>query len=109
MLYPKHTDYILGVARIGKNDPISSLFDVFFIGIVVDRQDGVILDATCNMVKDMTTSFIRSILIGYNLTMEMDAIENEIKDRFHGMAQRAVIASVKDARNKWQMINEERN
>lgn len=100
MIYDKSTLYILGTSKIGKTDPISELYDIFFIGIIIDRDTKRIADATCNMVRDMTTDFIRSILIGYNLIDDIDAIETEIKERFHGMAQKAVIASVKDARNK---------
>ncbi|WP_432408045.1 DUF3870 domain-containing protein [Wukongibacter sp. M2B1] len=104
MVYDKSTIYILGTSKIGKSDPISAMFDIFFIGIILDRRTGKIIDSTCNMVRDVTNDFIRSILIGYNLMDDIDEIVNEIKDRFYGMAQKAVIAAVKDARNKLAMI-----
>ncbi len=108
MLYTKETIYILGTAKIGKTDPISAMYEIFFVGIIVNRNTGEIIDATCNMVRDVTTDFIRSILIGYNLVDDIDEIVDEIKDRFYGMAQKAVIASVKDGRNKFLVINEKR-
>lgn len=104
MLYEKNTIYILGTAKIGKNDPISAMYNIFFVGIILERDSGKIIDSTCNMVRDVTTDFIRSILIGYNLIDDIDKIVDEIQDRFYGMAQKAVIASVKDARNKYIMI-----
>jgi len=106
MLYEKDTIYVLGTAKIGKSDPISAMYEIFFVGMILNRNTGDIVDATCNMVRDVTTDFIRSILIGYNLVDEIDEIESEIKDRFYGMAQKAVIASVKDGRNKYLMIHE---
>jgi hypothetical protein len=106
MLYDKRTIYILGTSKIGKNDPIAEGYEIFFIGIILNRDTGEIVDATCNMVRDMTTDFIRSILIGYHLADDRVAIEAEIKDRFHGMAQKAVIASVKDALNKYLMLSQ---
>ncbi|SHK07238.1 DUF3870 domain-containing protein [Paramaledivibacter caminithermalis] len=104
MIYDKNTIYILGTAKIGKNDPISAVYNIFFVGIILERDSGKIIDSTCNMVRDVTTDFIRSILIGYNLVDDIDQIVDEIQNRFYGMAQKAVIASVKDARNKYIMI-----
>ncbi|WDV46875.1 DUF3870 domain-containing protein [Clostridiaceae bacterium M8S5] len=105
MLYDKNTIYILGTAKISKTDPITALYDIFFIGLVVKKDNSEIIDATCNMVKDATTDFIRSMLIGYNLVKDIDKIVKEVNTRFYGMAQKAVIASVKDARNKYIMIS----
>lgn len=103
-MFSKDTIYILGMAKIGCNDPIHSLFDSFFIGLVVDRNDGKIIDSTCNMVREMTTEFIKSIVVGYRLDDDINDIIEEVKDRFHGLAQKAVIASLKDARNKYILI-----
>ncbi|HYE81292.1 MAG TPA: DUF3870 domain-containing protein [Clostridia bacterium] len=106
MIYEKNTIYITGIAKIGSNDPISDIFDTFFIGIILDRNDGGIIDVTCNTVKDTTSDFIKSIIIGYNLINDEELIINEIRDRFHGIAQKAVIAAVKDARNRYMMLKQ---
>lgn len=104
MIYEKNTLYIIGISKISSNDPISALYDIFFVGIILDKNTGKIVDSTCNMVRDETNNFIKSILIGYNLLNDIEAIVDEIKERFHGMAQKAVIAAVKDARNKYMLI-----
>jgi len=56
------------------------------------------------MVKDVTSDFIKSIMIGYNLMNDEENIIDEIRDRFHGIAQKAVIAALKDARNRYMML-----
>ncbi|KUO76599.1 MAG: hypothetical protein APF77_16895 [Clostridia bacterium BRH_c25] len=104
MIYEKNTIYITGIAKISSNDPISDMYDTFFIGIILDRNDGRIIDVTCNMVKDVTSDFIKSIMIGYNLMNDEENIIDEIRDRFHGIAQKAVIAALKDARNRYMML-----
>lgn len=104
MTYEKNVIYILGTAKISKSDPISAMYDIFFIGIILERDSGKIIDSTCNMVRDVTADFIRSILNGYNLRDDINLIEEEVRNRFYGIAQKAVIASVKDARNKYLMI-----
>jgi hypothetical protein len=105
LIYGKSSIYITGTAKISSNDPISDIYDIFFIGIIIDRNDERIIDVTCNMVRDVTSDFIKSILIGYNLREEEDQIINDIRDRFHGIAQKAVIAALKDARNRYMMLN----
>lgn len=104
MIYSKDTIYITGTAKISSNDPISAMYDMFFIGIILEREGGKIVDVTCNMVRDVTADFIKSMLVDYNLNDDIEQISDEIKDRFHGMAQKAVIAAVKDARNKYIML-----
>ena len=104
MTYPESTIYILGNARISKNDPIADLYHTFFLGIITEREDGVIVDITSNMVKDVTTDFIRSMLVGYRLSLDIDDMIQQVETRFFGMAQKAVIAALKDARNKYIMV-----
>lgn len=105
MIYEKNTIYITGTAKIATNDPIADIFETFFIGIILDKNDGRIIDVTCNMVKDVTSDFIKSMLIGFSLADEVELIIDEIKSRFHGIAQKAVIAAVKDARNRYIMLS----
>lgn len=105
MIYEKNTIYITGTAKISGNDPISDIFDTFFVGIILDRNSGRIIDVTCNMVRDVTSDFIKSIMLGYDIVKDEENIIHEIRDRFHGIAQKAVIAALKDARNRYLMLN----
>ncbi|MBF8984270.1 DUF3870 domain-containing protein [Lutibacter sp. B2] len=107
MTYEKSTVYMIGTSRINSNDPITATFDFLFVGIIVDKDTDIIVDFTCNMVKEVTSNFIKSLLVEYNFIDEIDEIINEIKTRFYGMAQKAVIAAVKDARNKYMMIKKD--
>ncbi len=104
MEYGKNTIYVTGASKISSSDPISALYDVFFVGVILDKETGRIVDSTCNMVREETNNFIKSILTGYNLIDDIEVMVDEIKERFHGMAQKAVVAAVKDARNKYMLI-----
>lgn len=104
MIYEKNTIYVTGIAKISGNDPISDIFDSFFIGLIIDRDNGKIIDVTCNMVRDVTSDFIRSLLLGYDIVNDEEAVTAEIRGRFHGIAQKAVIAAFKDARNRYMML-----
>lgn len=104
MVYEKNTIYVTGIAKISGNDPISDIFDSFFIGLILERDTGKIVDVTCNMVRDVTSDFIRSLMLGYDIVNDEENVTAEIRDRFHGIAQKAVIAAFKDARNRYMML-----
>jgi hypothetical protein len=44
--------FVTGVAKVAKDDPIASSYDVFFVSLVVDKETGVIVDATCNSARE---------------------------------------------------------
>jgi hypothetical protein len=75
----------------------------------VDTQTDIILDATCNTVKDITNDFIKSLLIGKNLINEIDAAVLDIRNRYFGLSQKALIIALKDAHNKYVMIKKNRS
>ncbi len=107
MIYAKSTIYITGTAKIGKTDPIASQYELFFVGLIIDRNTHIIVDFTCNMVRDVTCDFIKSIVVGCDIMNNEALIISAIKERFHGLAQKTVCASIKDGRNKYlNIINE---
>ena len=109
MKYSKDTVYVLGTARLSKTDPILSTHDIFFIGLIIDTKTNIIIDSTSNTVKEKTSEFINSIVADYDIINNIDELEGEVKERYHGMVQKAIIAAVKDARNKYLMIINKNN
>jgi hypothetical protein len=101
--YAENTVFVTGVAKPSKDDPIASLYEVFFLSLVVDRDSGTIVDATCNTAREMTKDFIRSLLVRRNLMAGVDGIVLEIRRRFFGLAQKALIVALKDAHNNYMM------
>ena len=101
--YPDNTVFVTGVAKPSKDDPIASMYEVFFLSLVVDRDSGIIVDATCNTAREMTKDFIRSLLVRRNLADGVDGMVAEIRRRFFGLAQKALIVALKDAHNHYVM------
>ena len=104
MEYGPSTILLTGVAKISKDDPISSSYEVFFVSLVVDRETCVIVDATCNTARDMTKEFIRSLLVRRNLETGIEDMVDEIRSRFFGMAQKSLLAALKDAHNRFLVL-----
>jgi|SRR5215469_12722579 len=102
--YGPSTILLTGVSKISKDDPISSSFEVFFVSLVVDRETGVIVDATCNTARDMTKEFIRSLLVRRNLETGIEEIVGEVRSRFFGLVQKSLLVALKDAHNRFLVL-----
>ncbi|WP_027623615.1 DUF3870 domain-containing protein [Clostridium lundense] len=109
MNYDKNTIYITGIARANNTDPITVMYNCFFLGVIVNRESGIIVDITCNTISNVTTDFIRSILVGYNLGKDLEKMINEVHERFLGTAQKALVVALKDAYNKFLIERKKHN
>ena len=105
MEYGPNTIFVTGVAKVSKDDPIASSYQVFFVALILERETGEILDATCNTARDMTKNFINSILVGGNLLTGVDEMTSQIRNRFFGFVQKPLIAALKDAHNRFVVLN----
>lgn len=101
MKYEKNTIYITGVSRANSTDPITIMYNGFFLGAIINKETGEIIDATSNAISSMTTDFIKSMIIGYNITKDLDEIINEVNSRFFGTAQKALIVALREVHNKF--------
>jgi len=99
--YGKDTVFVTGVAKLAKDDPIASVYNVFFLSAIVDRKTDLIVDVTCNTASDMTREFIRAMVVGRNLASGIDDMAREIRSRFFGLVQKPLIVALKDAHNHY--------
>lgn len=100
-MYDKNTVYIIGNARTNSDNAITQKFISFFIGFVVERDSGKIIDLSCSSTIRTTDEFIRSMFVGKSLKSYEDSTEEEIKNRYFGSSQRAIIVAYKDAVKKF--------
>lgn len=101
MKYNKNTIYITGISKSNTKDPITIMYNCFFLGVIIDKTDDIIVDVTCNTISSSTTEFIKSIIVGNNIVKDLESIIDEIRNRFLATAQRALIVALKDAHNKY--------
>lgn len=95
------TVFVTGEAKSPSNNPITSRYGLFFIGLVVDTETHVIIRADCTAALALTVEFVRELLEGRNL-LEDDALVETIIDRYHGSSQRAMTAAVRNAAAKYR-------
>lgn len=94
------TVYIIGESRTNMDNAITVIYNSFYIAFEVNLETDEIIDAGCSHTMSITEKFIKSIFIGKNIN-EYDKIEQEVKRRYHGTSQKAVIVSYKDALKKY--------
>lgn len=107
MNYDKDTVYIIGDAQSSSNNPITQQFSAFFIGLVVDTTNHKIVDAGCSSTIPLTSEFVRSIFVGHSM-FAPEPIMQEIRRRYYGSSQKALIVAFKDAHKKYKMLLNER-
>lgn len=101
---PNDTLLIIGQAKPSREDAIYNLHGEFYIGLVVERESGKILEFDCNTILGVTKRFAESLFVGRCLKTDVPALEKEIRERYFAMTQKPLIASMKDAYNRYQMV-----
>jgi hypothetical protein len=102
VVYDKDTIYIVGDAQVSANNPITQQFNAFFIGLVVDTTNHKIIDAGCSSTISLTSDFIYSILVGHSM-LSFDLVAKEIRRRYYGSSQKALVVAFKDAQKKYEL------
>ncbi|SHK11795.1 DUF3870 domain-containing protein [Paramaledivibacter caminithermalis] len=107
--YHKNTLYIVGDSKTAMNNPITAQFNAYFIAIIIDKEKEVIIDAGVSTLLEETRQFVKSIFIGYSMKNGENPLIEEIKSRYYGSSQKALIVAWKDAYKKYtQIINSKR-
>lgn len=97
------TIYIIGESRTHMDNAITVIYNSFYVGFIVDVRTDMIVDAGCTHTIQITEEFLKEIFIGRNI-LDFESLEREIKRRYHGTSQKAVIVSLKDAIKKYQDV-----
>ncbi|WP_201714606.1 DUF3870 domain-containing protein [Rossellomorea arthrocnemi] len=99
----KDTIYIIGDARTAANNPIMQQYNVFFVGLVIDKTTHLIVDADCSSTISLTASFVKHLLVGQSI-INLDSVIQEIESRYFGASQKALSIAFKNAHIKYMKI-----
>lgn len=106
--YSDSTLFITGQAKPSSEDAINSLYHIFSLSLIVDKNTDIIVDLACNTIMDETEDFIRILLCGKNIVTGLDCMIETIKTRFYALIQKTLIVALKDAQNRYLMIYPEK-
>lgn len=108
-MYDENTVYVIGHGKTSCDNAITSRFNIFFIGFVVDVSNDHIVDLECTATIDITNRFVRTLFCGRSLGSYDEELIEIIRHRYFGSSQKAIITAYKDAVKKYQLIKEEYN
>ena len=97
------TIYLTGEAKSPSNNPITTQWGLFFVGLVVDTETHVIQAADCTATLTLTVEFVRELLV--RSLLEDDVLVESITDRYHGSSQKALAAAVRSAAAKYRDLS----
>lgn len=99
-MYSCDTMYVIGDAKAPQNNPITKKYSQFFLALVIDTSDDKIVDSECSSTIQLTNQFVRSLFIGR--TIFDDSVEAEIRKRYLGASQKALIVAFQNAKYKYE-------
>lgn len=105
-MYDENTVYIIGNSKTNTENAITTQYNSFFIGFVIDVIAGTIIDVSCSSTIRTTEEFISSLFIGKNINTYEAELEEEVKRRYHGSSQKAITVAYKDAKKKYREVKE---
>ena len=75
-------------------------YDLLLLVMVLDRESGIVLDAECNMLVDISSEYIASLLVGRCFYTELEEMIAAVQRGYHGLSQKALLVCLKDAFSK---------
>jgi len=99
-LYDEYTVFVVDDAKASQNNPITKQFNQFFVALIIDVRNDEIIDSGCSSTLQVTERFIQSLFIGRNI--KDDDIENDIRKRYIGSSQKALITAFREAKIKYE-------
>lgn len=105
--FHENTIYIVGDSKTSTNNPITLQYSAFFLALVIDVDNEVIMDTGASATLPITNQFIQSIFVGYDMKCGVEPMVERIAKRYHGASQKAIIVAWKDAYKKYQQYKSE--
>ncbi|MBP2028450.1 hypothetical protein J2Z35_002253 [Acetoanaerobium pronyense] len=106
--YDKTTVYFSSYAKLPGELPSAHYNRNLDIGLIINWETGRIEGLSCTLITQDTKDFLKSIIIGYNVSNGIEPLIDEIKNRFFGSSQKALCVILKSIYEKYESYLEEK-
>jgi len=96
-----HTLFFTGYARLPSGITASEMGKIVGLGLEIDATTREIVTADCTLATTVGRDFVRRLLVGWRLDADLDHLIHCIEARYHGNAQKALIAALRAAHEKF--------
>lgn len=94
--YSDNSVYLSAFAKLPSDMPSAEMYKAVDIGLVINPLSGEIEDASITLLTDEARSFIKQIILGYNVDKDsIDPLISKIKSRYFGTSQKAICVALK--------------
>lgn len=98
----EETLFFTGYARLPAGITASEISKIVGIGLEVEAATGKILRADCTLATATGRRFFSRLVRGHHLDRDFDYMVAQIERRYHGSAQKSLIAALKIALEKYR-------
>lgn len=98
------TLFIAGHARLPQGIAAKSVFETLTITAEIDRNYGVILEASCTLATEHAREFVGQVLRGMSLNDGIEEAIAALHMYYRGKAANALVAALKDLDLHYQQI-----
>jgi hypothetical protein len=99
----KNEVFVTGYAKLPQGITASELYTVICVGLLVDRETGIILDGECSLVTSLAKRVFKELVLDQDLR-DIDTIEKGFVDHYFGSAKKALISAMRTCNEKFNQI-----
>ncbi|QXM06719.1 DUF3870 domain-containing protein [Crassaminicella indica] len=106
--YNENAVYFISYAKLPKEIPAANMHRVVGVGLIINKATGIIEDTSCTLITEEARAFIKQTIVGYNVHENgIEPLIEKVKNRFHGLSQRAICVALKGTYEKYMIWKKE--
>lgn len=98
--------FISGYAKLPQGITATELYSVIAIGMVLEKDTGVIYDVDCTLSTDVAKKFVKKLIIGKNLN-DLEGIEKAFNETYFGSAKKALLSAIRIANERYLAVKKD--
>lgn len=98
-----------GYARLPSGTVSGEIYKVMALVVVVDLEQGTILEAECTLSTSLSARFVTHLLVGKSLRGNLSELVELINTSYQGSAKKAIITALRIISDKYLAFVSGRN
>jgi len=100
--YGPDTVFIMAYVNIPESTPVGKVYGVVAIGFVIDSRTDIVVDSSITFLTAESKAFFTEMTRGFNMSRDIEELNDIIKRRFIVASQRAVCVAVREVDKKYK-------
>ena len=104
---PVTSSFFTGYARLPEGITASEMYGLVGIALEVEDDTGMIVAADCTLATGLGRDFFSRLVVGFRLDEDFECMVSQVRSRYHGSAQKAVLTALRITRDKYRACRKE--